>query len=158
MFFCFFFVYVALAKATEQYNELLGSGKGGDKKHYRLGWKIDDLSCLSKNGRKLVVELCSLMDKLKDPLFNLRSSNLPRRLSDTRKDLTTFITGISKHIRSVASHIMVFMISPGKRDSKPYAIPIQCVAYRGMTEANLRKLVNVVIHEMHHRDMKIAGK
>lgn len=52
---------------------------------------------------------------------------------------------------------MVFMISPAKRDRKPYAIPIQCVSYRGMSDAKLRKLVNQIVHEMHSRAMKVAG-
>lgn len=50
------------------------------------------------------------------------------------------------------------MISPDKRDKKPYAIPIQCVSYRGMKDTTLRRLTNQIVHEMHHRQMKVAGK
>lgn len=148
---------IALAKATEQCNELLGSGKGSDKTQYRLGWKVDDLSCLNTNGRKLLVELSSFVEKLRDPMFDLQSFNFSLKLTNTRKELNTFIAALSKHTRVAATHIMVFMISPAQRDTKPYAIPIQCVPYRGMTEARLRKFVDQIVHEMHHRGMKVAG-
>ena len=147
----------ALAKATEQYNELLRSGKGGNKAQYRLGWKVDDLSRLNTNGRKLLVEVSSFVEKLKDPMFDLQSFNFNRRLTETRKELSIFITALSKHTRVAATHIMVYMISPAQRDSKPYAVPIQCIPYRGMTEARLREFVDQIVHEMHHRGMKIAG-
>lgn len=88
-------------------------------------------------------------------MFDLQSFNLSRRLADVRKDLGIFITALSKHSRVAATHIMVFMIT--QRDSKPYAIPIQCVPYRGMTEARLRRFVDQIVHDMHFRGMKIAG-
>ena len=144
-----------MAKATHEYNELLGSGKGSDKTHYRLGWQVDDLSCLYKNGRRLILELSSYAEKLSAP--DLQSFNLPRKLTDLRKELTTFVSAISKHTRKAATHIFVFMISPGKRNSKPYAIPIQYVSYRGMTEGNLRALIDQIVHEMHHHAMKVDG-
>lgn len=154
----FYYTHSALTKATQEYNELLGSGKGSDKAHYRLGWKVDDLSCLNKNGRKLILELSSFTEKLSDHSFDLKSFNLPRKLTDMRKELATFVTAMSKHTRIAATHIFVFMISPGKRNSKPYAIPIQYVSYRGMTEGNLRALIDQIVHEMHHRGMKVDGK
>jgi hypothetical protein len=49
--------------------------------------------------------------------------------------------------------IFVFMISPDKRDKKPYAIPIQCIPYRGMKDTTLRRLTSQIVHEMHHRKM-----
>ena len=86
---------------------------------------------------------------------DFRVENVPRQLDSISKLLTTFVTALSKHTRTAASHIFVFMISPDKREKKPYAIPIQCIPYRGMT---LWSLVNKIVHEMHHRQMKVIGK
>ena len=49
------------------------------------------------------------------------------------------------------------MISTERRNKKPYAIPIQCVAYTGMTVAELRTIVNNIVSEMVKIEMKVTG-
>lgn len=49
------------------------------------------------------------------------------------------------------------MISPEGRQRKPYALPIQCVPYTGLTEKQARVIVNKVIQEMHDRGMQVTG-
>ena len=49
------------------------------------------------------------------------------------------------------------MISPEDRRRKPYAIPVQCIPYRSLTDAKARELASVVICEMVKRNMKVAG-
>ena len=119
---------------------------------------MDDLSRLNEDCRKLRVEISTLMDKIQDPDYDSRAANIPHKLGEVRNSLSVFITAFSKYTQTAASHIFVFMISPTKRDKKPYAIPIQCVPYRGMKESTLRKLTTQIAHEMHHRKMKVAGK
>ena len=43
---------------------------------------------------------------------------------------------------------IVFMVSPEERNRKPYALPVQCIPYKGLTDAKVRHLANKVIHEM----------
>ncbi len=43
---------------------------------------------------------------------------------------------------------MVYMISSEVRSHKPYAIPIQCVPYVGLTEMNGRRLLQGIITAM----------
>lgn len=52
---------------------------------------------------------------------------------------------------------MVFMISHERCDRKPYALPVPCVPYVGMSDAKIRCLANKIIEEMIKRKMKIAG-
>ena len=59
--------------------------------------------------------------------------------------------------RIPATHLLVFMISPESRDKKPYAIPVQCIPYSGMSENTIRDLANHLIAEMTSRGMKVAG-
>jgi len=49
------------------------------------------------------------------------------------------------------------MICPEGRQRKPYALPIQCVLYTGLTEKQARVIVNKVIQEMHDRGMQVTG-
>lgn len=79
-----------------------------------------------------------LIGKIQDPECDLTAANLPRRLHEVQN--STFTTALTKYTRMVATHIFVFMISPSKRDKKPYAIPIQCVSYCGMKRLHFENL------------------
>ena len=50
------------------------------------------------------------------------------------------------------------MISPESRDKKPYALPVQCLPYVGMSEDMIRALANALIGEMTTRGMKVVGE
>jgi len=50
------------------------------------------------------------------------------------------------------------MISNEERDKKPYALPIQCLPYKGLSDAKVRELANKIILEMVRRGMKVVGK
>ena len=49
---------------------------------------------------------------------------------------------------SQASHILVFMISTEDRTKKPYALPVQCVPYKGLSDSKVRDLANNIISDI----------
>ena len=83
--------------------------------------------------------------------------NAARRLSLLRKKMLEFLQGLYRFRRQTATHIFVLMISPEQHDSKPYAIPVQCIPYISLKHSMCRNLVNNLIAEMHQRGMKVAG-
>lgn len=62
-----------------------------------------------------------------------------------------------KYKRTAATHILVVMISPEERDVKPYAMPIQCLAYKSLKDNEVRQICNKIVEEMLARKMKVAG-
>lgn len=62
------------------------------------------------------------------------------------------------HQHTPATHILVFMISNEERSKKPYALPVQCIPYKGLSDAKVRELANKIIREMVKRKMNVAGK
>ena len=66
-------------------------------------------------------------------------------------------SGLYKHKRTAATHILVIMISTECRSRKPYALPIQCVSYVGMTVSQMRTILNRVVSAMKERGMDING-
>jgi len=50
------------------------------------------------------------------------------------------------------------MISIEDSCKKPYALPVQCIPYKGMGDLKLRELANKIIHEMVKRKMNVAGR
>ena len=59
--------------------------------------------------------------------------------------------------RKPATHVFVFMISSELRDKKPYALPVKCIPYAGLTETDLQKLVNKLVNTMVTHGLKVAG-
>ena len=50
------------------------------------------------------------------------------------------------------------MISPEERTRKPYALPVQCLAYVSLGDMAVRRICDVLIKEMSARGMKVAGR
>ena len=50
------------------------------------------------------------------------------------------------------------MISTEDRRKKPYALPIQCLPYKGIGDGMVRELANRIICEMVKQKMHVAGR
>ena len=50
------------------------------------------------------------------------------------------------------------MVSSELRNHKPYAVPVQCIPYAGLKESDSRRMVTMLVQEMHMLKMKAAGK
>jgi len=53
-------------------------------------------------------------------------------------------------------HILVVVISPEQRLHKPYALSVQCIAYKSLKDKEVRNIANKLIKEMSARGMKVA--
>lgn len=123
-----------------------------------LCWSVDELGRLNKNGRNLRVEVDALLVLLDDPSTDIIHQNVAKRLATTRNNLLSFISGVTRYQRQVATHVLVTMISPSQRNKKPYALPVSCIPYGSLTESKARNHIKTIIAEMHKRNMKVAGK
>ena len=83
--------------------------------------------------------------------------NIPSQLSNVRQKLVSYIKGVTRHQRTQATHILVFMISSEERRKKPYALPMQCVPYKTLTDSKIRSLANEIVSKMKKRKMNVAG-
>ena len=132
----------------------MASGKTPQK---ALGWTIDELSRNSKEGRQLLVQCATIKGCLGEAECDRVEINIPRQLTDLRVRATQFAKEVTRLRRTAATHLLVFMISHESRNQKPYALPIQCVPYKGLSEVAIRDLANKIIEEMVKRRMKVAG-
>lgn len=148
----------ALANAQHAFSEKTTQGNSPPKTLFELGWKVEELNTLVSDCRQLVVEAKTLVDKFEDASVDHVISNTALQLSKLRKNLTTFVRGISRQRRTPATHIFILMISCEQRNCKPYAIPIQCIPYHTIDEKRMRRLISNVLEKMKDRGMKIAGQ
>jgi len=83
--------------------------------------------------------------------------NIPSQLTTVHTKLFALNKGVTRHQRTPASHVLVFMISSEDRRKKPYALPVQCIPYKGLTDAKIRLLANTIITEMVKWKMNVVG-
>ena len=138
------------------YSEKMQQNVNRQKDMVTLAWKIKELNELNHQGRSLHSAIGALSAKLSGECRWIED-NIPSQLKDIRKQLAVFIKGVTRHQRTPATHILVFMISNEERDKKPYALPVQCIPYKGLSDSKVRQLANKIIHEMKIRNMKVAG-
>lgn len=138
-----------------EYAEKQQSGSCREKTLITLAWNVKELSDLNVSGRKLIVDGESLCDRMGS--CNWIEENIPSFLATLRKRLVAFVRAASRRKRTAATHVLVIMISPEDRRSKPYALPVQCIPYKGLSDSKVRELANAVVREMVNRKMKIAG-
>lgn len=150
---------LALEDANGKYCAKVAAGNTTHQVLFALGWTIDEMSRLNEDGRKLLVQCKVIMEQHATLSLtgDIVGINIPRQLADLRSRCTQFVKGVTRSKRTAATHLMVFMISHERRDRKPYALPVQCIPYVGMSDAKMRCLANKIIEEMVKRKMKIAG-
>lgn len=167
------FIYPALQSTSDSYSSKVNDGSSKQSTLLELAWKLDDLSRLSTDGRKLLVEIVSLKELLTS---EITSTNIGKRLSQLYESLQAFVKGIGdmsvqvdfsvtvfqlglyKHKRTAATHIFVILISTEMRSKKPYALPVQCFSYTGIGIDKMRAVLNRVVSAMVERNMSINGK
>jgi len=153
-----FAYFIELEASNNTYSEKMTHTKHSEQELINLAWKIKELSELNKMGRKLFGDLSQLMVKIKSSVALWAAENIPRQLTDIRKELCNFIKRVTLHQRTAATHVLVFMISNEERRMKPYALPVQCLPYKGLADSTVRNLANKIINEMSKRQMNVAGE
>lgn len=99
---------------------------------FELAWEIEELSELNVLGRQIIVKSRSLCEKLVQSHDERITSNFPSTTEKFRQKLSSFVKRVTRYKRTSATHILVLLISPEERRSKPYALAVQCIAYKSM--------------------------
>ena len=101
------------------------------------------------------MEIRCLLDLLENSSDN--QTHINHRVSQAKSSLWEIVKGFYRYRRTPLSHILVIMISTETRTKKPYALPIQCIPYRSITDSEVQEVLNNVIREMSLLGMEVAG-
>ncbi len=66
---------------------------------------MDELGRLNKEGRAIHVEIANIITLLSDPTTNVIEANISRQVTTVQERLLSFVKGVSKHHRHVATHV-----------------------------------------------------
>ena len=125
--------------------------KKSGKEMFGLAWDVKELSDLNEVGRESSVECATLVEKLLDPKYDIIANNLAK-LALFLKVLFFIIKAITKYCREPATHILVVLNSLEERNKKPYALAVQCIAYKSIKDSEVRQTCNKVWKEMTVRE------
>lgn len=148
---------IALQEVNTAYEGKVKEGKHG-KEIFGLAWDVEELSSLNESGRQIIVQCNSLKERLLDCNFDRIASNFASQMETFRQSISSFVRRVTRYRRVAATHILVVLISPEERKVKPYALTVQCIAYKSIKDNEIRKICDDVVKEMTVRGMKVAGE
>lgn len=79
---------------------------------------------LVESGHKSRVELQVIREIVEEDVDVIRA-NITRKITDLKVVLTNIVRGVYWYRHTVATHVLVIMISTESRSTKPYALPVQ---------------------------------
>ena len=147
---------VGLETKSSEYSTKVASGSAATNTLHLLAWSVDELQRLIEFSRRSSVELKVLSEVLEEDTDFMRA-NTVHQISELKVVLIDIIRGVYWYHRTVATHVLVVMISSESRSSKPYALPVQCIPYASLKDREVRDILNDVIREMVKLGMKVAG-
>lgn len=74
-----------------------------------------------------------------------------------RAKLKKYLKDLFSKKRVAASYLLVFMIADELRNTKPYAIPVQFLPYKSITDSKLSDLEIKLEDAMKHTGMTVVG-
>ena len=135
--------FVALEPAFAEANQ---EGRTPPKTLFALGWKVEGLSSLLQSCKHLLVEVATLTDKCSSHHDVTVSENI---FTELRSRLTTFIKSVSRLEQTPAANLYVLMISSEQRNTKLYAVPIQCIPYSSLQVCIVRYTLKLNFVRLH---------
>ena len=122
---------------------------------FSLAWDIQELKKTHDECHKFISKLSNLSLSISKSDYDTKS-NVPYKLSSLQESLK-ILKAIFWYKRKPATHAFIFKIASDRRDTKPYAMPVQCIPCAGLMEKEIRRLTNDLIGEMVKRGMRISG-
>lgn len=141
---------------NNEYQDKLQAASPKEQAMFTLCWEIHELTELVTLSRQQLVDVKVLLDMLFKESDNM-AANLPRRLHTFKSEQTQFVKRLTRFKRTPATHIFVVMISSDQRQKKPYALPVQCLPYAGMSEKDIRSIISNLVNKMVHHGMSVQG-
>ena len=77
---------------------------------------------------------------------------------DLKANMLDYLRDLFKKKRTMATHVLIIMLSEERRNGKPYAVPVQYVQYKSITAHDVRRLTQNIKKKMKELGMTCLGK
>ena len=129
------FLEKGMSSAKRTYKEKLEKSRASDNLMMKLTCDVAGYEQLIERVKEFQKDLDSIADELK---FDV--GGVVFRLQKLEKNLLVYYKELFTKKGNPASHLLVFMIADELRNTKPYAIPIQFIPIKTITDQQIRQL------------------
>lgn len=148
------FLTSGLQKARSKYKEKYEKRNTPEAVLKSLNWEMVEYNILLTQSQQLQYkyESINIQDKERDR----QTVNLVL-LKQLESDSKLYLKNLYKKKRDAADHVVVWMLSDEKRDTKPYALPVGYVPCKTLRDQHVRDLNAPLKQEMKKRGLKLSG-
>lgn len=143
--------------AHKCYTDKLKQGNASEDSLFALAWSYEGFKTLTVMNKELKSTVCSLQSRMGCSTVKGGTGNIPTDIALLRNSLVKYLQSLYSKRRETASHMMVFMIADEKRNSKPYAVPVQFLPYHGISDGKVRELTDNLRKVMVNMGMTVVG-
>ena len=136
-------------QSNKLYNQVLEKGHSTEKKLMEVGWDSVEYMELLKKANSLKTEIESM---------------LAEKRNGVKIDVIEFKLRMRKYLKDLflkkrlpAKYLLVFMIADELRNRKPYAVPVQFLPYKSITDSKLIELETTLQRIMEKNGMTVVG-
>lgn len=151
------FLREGLNEAVDNYRKKYNNNNTSEEALKSANWDVVEFQTLLQQAQSMA----SVMETILSTLNPATCTNrIVQRAKASIKDIQVdqYLRNIFKKKRSVASHVLVFMLSDEKRSRKPYALPVRFIPYRTLKDQYIRDLSKDIKLKMKERGLKLVGK
>lgn len=130
------FLTAGLAKAKDCYESKKKLLNISEDSLFALAWDVEGYSKLIEKNMTITEGINDILRRINGPVHG--RGNIQADISVLKKELESYIKGVTTKRREAASHLLLFMISDELRNFKPYAVPVRVIKYKSITDAMLR--------------------
>lgn len=125
-----------------------------------LAWEVEEYRSLVATCKNLIAKLENIQTFLKENPTEAQcvEVNLASQMTTLGLLMPDFIKSVETKQREPATHALFFLISDEKRARKPYAVPVQYIAYSSLRDKDIRSLMHKIKEEMVNIGMTVVGK
>lgn len=145
-----------LQKAVESFRTKFNNPSTPVETLKSLNWDIVEFQTLLEQASVFKDQLDGLIANL-DPSQQAPVAPNWRLWVKESPGYLQFLRNLFKKKRVCATHILVFMVADEQQNTKPYAIPIQYVPYKGIRDQEVRDLTKKIKIEMTKAHFKVVG-
>ena len=145
------FLSAGLETAHSKYKEKYKKKSTAEEVLKNLSWEVVEHHTLVTQAQQLQRQYENALSLLEE------GGDVPVAFIQLQSESKTYLKNLFKKKRQAADHVVVWMISDEKRNTKPYALPVGYIPCGTLRDQYVRDLNNPLKLAMKERGLKLAG-
>jgi len=150
------FLLAGLEKAQRKYKEKFNSKNAKEETLKNLSWEVIEYNTLLTQAQELQIRYEDVFSR--QLIIGGDDIAISVSFGELESESKTYLKNLFKKKRQAADHVVVWMISDERRNTKPYALPVGFVPCGTLRDQYVMDLNKPLKEEMKKRDLTLAGE